>query len=122
LIGSKVQLVIDVRKNPHSMKYPFSKRKLKEILSKFDIEYQHVPELGVDSVDRRDLGTLEDYQELFRKYQVHLGDDNPFIDGIIQQGLVKRVALMCFEADPEYCYRGVIAAHIRSRGYGVIDI
>jgi hypothetical protein len=122
LIAHEVRLVIDVRRTAVSRKYPFSKVRLKDILSRFDIDYLHMPGLGIDAEDRRNLRGDDDYQKLFEVYRGGLGNTSPLIDEIIQQGVERRLALMCYERDLDHCHRGVIAEMVRSRGFEVVDI
>ena len=122
LIAYEVRLVIDVRRNAISRKYPFSKVRLKDILSRFDIDYMHVPELGVEADDRRNLRGDDDYRMLFEGYRGRLGDGNPYVDDIVRQGGERRLALLCYERDPDHCHRSIIAEMVRSRGLKVVDI
>ena len=121
LIENKVGRVVDLRRNPSSMRYSFSKKRLKENLSRFGIEYLHIPELGIASEERTDLSTLEDYRSLFKRYRKGLGRDNPLMNELITMGQQEKVAMMCFEADPDYCHRGVVSDMIRERGFEVVD-
>jgi uncharacterized protein (DUF488 family) len=122
LLEHKVHRIVDVRKNPVSRRYGMSKTKMQEILAKFEIEYSHMPELGIGSSDRRGLTTLEDYRSLFKRYRIWIGEDNQLIDEIIALGKEQKIALMCFEQDSDYCHRGVIADFIRERGCEVIEV
>lgn len=47
----KIEVVADLRKNPVSRKPGFAKSRLAAALGKID--YLHMPELGVDEVERR---------------------------------------------------------------------
>lgn len=111
LLENDVRLLVDVRKNPLSRKYGFSKRTMKETLEKLDIEYRHMPELGIVSDKRKDLKTTQDYKVLFDEYEkTVLRDNADAIDVLID--LVedkKRIALTCFEAEPCMCHRGRVA-------------
>ena len=122
LITNKVQRVIDVRRNPASMKAMFSKKRMSDILSKFQIDYSHIPELGISSEERKDLNSYEDYQRLFHRYRERIKPDNPWLNDIIEYGQTQMIALMCYEKDPDYCHRGLLTDMSRSRGFGVIEI
>jgi len=107
LIKEDIRVLCDIRKNALSMKYGFSKNQLKFILENVGIEYIHIPELGIESGKRQNLNTLEDYEELFRNYELDTLPGkleelktihNLFIEN-------KRIALMCFEADHKCCHR-----------------
>ena len=117
LIKNNVSLLCDVRKNPLSRKYGFSKKTLSETLKKLGIEYAHLPELGIVSDKRRTLKTRADYQELFAEYEAStLKDEQGALNHLV--GLLKsynRVAITCFEADHCMCHRGRVANHIAAR-------
>src|SRR4029077_9863677 len=64
LIRSGVTLLCDVRRNPLSRKYGFSKRTLSNGCERVGIRYHHFPELGIASEQRRELKTQSDYDAL----------------------------------------------------------
>ncbi|MDI9395716.1 MAG: DUF488 family protein [Euryarchaeota archaeon] len=113
LIKNDIDVLIDVRKNPFSMKFDFTKNILKNYLENSDIQYLHVPELGIEGEKRKGLLTLKDYEKLFEYYEKTTIRDNPeLLDKIAELSRSHRVALMCFEADVNMCHRGVIARNI----------
>ena len=114
LIERDIRLVIDVRKNPVSRKYGFSKRNLKQNLAKVDISYSHEPDVGVASHLRQSIQAPQDYDRLFEHYaRAILPEKKPVLDRIIKAtGIYKRVALTCFEADPRMCHRHKITEAI----------
>ena len=63
LIINDVRLLCDVRKNPLSMKYGFSKSQLKKACESIGIEYIHIPQLGIDSEKRKDLKSINYYNK-----------------------------------------------------------
>lgn len=107
LIKNNISLVVDVRKNPLSMKYGFSKTKMKEYLKNAGITYTHIPELGIDSSKRKGLETFEDYKKLFKFYkQVILPKSQDSIKKIIDLlSQYNRIALTCFESNHKSCHR-----------------
>lgn len=111
LIKNNIHVLCDVRKNPISMKYGFSKKQLEDTTKKVDITYIHIPQLGIDSEKRRGLKTKEDYKKLFEEYEREtLPKQNVFLESIINLlKNYKRVALTCFEADHEFCHRNRVA-------------
>jgi uncharacterized protein (DUF488 family) len=121
LIEHKTCTLIDVRKNAYSMKYGFSKIKLSEYLSNFQIRYEHMPELGIVSERRKNL-TPDGYQKLFLQYARELPARNEALDEIRRLAGTERVVLMCFEKDARDCHRGVIAEMFRSEGLEVADL
>src|SRR5258708_27522069 len=49
LITNDVKVLVDVRSNPISMKFGFSKNQLKYYCENLNIEYVHIPEVGIRS-------------------------------------------------------------------------
>lgn len=111
LIEKNIGLLCDVRRNPVSMKFGFSKRQLQYAVQGLGIDYVHIPELGIDSSKRRELSTPDDYQALFQEYrETTLEKNSGLLKDIMH--LVKRyhrVALTCFEADYKSCHRSCIS-------------
>jgi len=107
LLKNKVNILVDVRKNPISMKFGFSKSLLHRYCNSLGIEYIHIPEVGIASNKRQDLNTQSDYERLFADYLEttlkQTETKQKQIIGLI--GKYKRVALTCFEADPCQCHR-----------------
>lgn len=121
LIGNGVNLLCDVRKNPLSRKYGFSKGVLSSSCEKLGIRYEHLRELGIDSRERKELETQRDYDNLFARYErehlpkqtISLGK----IRGWVDEGY--RVALTCFELHPQQCHRHCVAKALE-REFGEI--
>jgi uncharacterized protein (DUF488 family) len=122
LIENKVNILVDVRKNAFSRKFGFQGNTLNNYLGKIDIEYLHVPELGIDSEFRKDLKNLDDYQELFKKYRESLNDKKSYLEMIKKVSDNKKISLMCFEKNIQYCHRSILAELYRNQGLEVIDL
>jgi uncharacterized protein (DUF488 family) len=107
LIKNNIKTLVDVRKNPLSMKYGFSKSFLSKRTNDLGIKYIHIPELGIESDKRQSLNSFEDYQNLFTQYEDTTLKRNTEsikkVYDILMQD--KRIALTCFEADKNYCHR-----------------
>lgn len=69
LIKNNVKTLVDVRRNPLSRKYGFSKKALSDTVMKLGIGYVHIPELGIASERRQELNTQADYDRLFNSYE-----------------------------------------------------
>ena len=69
LIKNNVKTLVDVRRNPLSRKFGFSKRMLSETVKKLGIGYVHIPESGIASERRQELNTQADYDRLFNSYE-----------------------------------------------------
>ena len=114
LIKNNVQLLCDVRSNPISRKFGFSKGNLSKYLSNIGIEYAHIPELGITSDKRQNLNNDEDYQKLFREYKASLPNRKKAIEQVYQLlQNKKRIALACFENEPSQCHRHIIRDFIK---------
>ena len=111
LLQAGVTLLCDVRRNAISRKYGFSKSTLSKACEGVGIRYEHLPELGIDSEERRDLKTQADYDALFAEYErKSLPQQKETLAKI--RGWVKAgewVALTCYELLPHQCHRHCVA-------------
>jgi uncharacterized protein (DUF488 family) len=114
LIRNDVKVLIDVRSNPLSMKFGFSKSQLKKCCEDVGIQYVHFPEVGIQSHQRHDLHTQSDYDRLFKTYRATTLTETIAVQEEILSLLEKnkRVALTCFEADGDQCHRKHLAEAI----------
>lgn len=115
LLKDGVTILCDVRRNPISRKYGFSKRTLESGCSRVGIRYEHLPQLGIESSMRHNLSSKEDYTKLFAQYsKEYLPEQEKelkLISSWIESG--ERVALTCYEADAAQCHRGCVASSIQ---------
>lgn len=111
LIENDIRILVDVRKNPISRKYGFSKNTLAKLLSRVGIEYTHIPELGIESSDRRSLNSQIDYDRLFNAYETSvLKKQTEALQHVLNIFCEKRrIALTCFEKDHIQCHRSRVA-------------
>lgn len=111
LYRAGVTLLCDVRRNPLSRKYGFSKSTLSKGCEGIGIRYEHLPQLGIDSEERRDLVTRADRDALFERYRRETlplqTEALTRIRGWIAGG--ESVALTCFERLPFECHRHCVA-------------
>jgi hypothetical protein len=113
LIQNDIRLLCDVRKNPLSRKFGFSKGKLEHISETIGIKYIHIPDLGIESDKRSSLDSAEDYQCLFRGYAKTLPNLMPQLERLYSLLCSNvRIALMCYEREPEMCHRHVIRDYL----------
>ena len=127
LITNDIKVLCDVRRNPISMKYGFSKNQLSGFCLSLGIKYIHLPNLGIESEKRQKLNTQKDYDSLFDEYK-HLTLSNNLMD---QQKIIdlindeSRVAITCFEANLYQCHRFHLAKSLQKfngREYKIIHI
>lgn len=116
LVRNDVKVLVDVRRNPLSMKYGFSKGSLTKFCNALGIEYVHFPEVGIQSDERQELNCQLDYDKLFDNYKENNLSKTKDIQNKILNLLIKheRIALTCFEADICQCHRTHLAQAIVS--------
>lgn len=114
LADSGATVLCDVRRNPISRKYGFSKTTLANSCERMGIRYEHLPELGIPSEERKNLNTQRDYDALFANYRKgNLLLQEHSLDKIyrwMQGG--DRVTLTCYEREPHQCHRHCVAEAI----------
>lgn len=116
-----IRLLIDVRWRPLSRKPGFSKTKLHGRARELGLWYVHLPSLGIPSDQRQDPN---DRARVLANYR-HRIRHNPPLEVDRVAALARRcpVALLCYEADPGDCHRGVLARSIAERiGGTVVDL
>lgn len=115
LLRNNVKLLVDVRRNALSMKFGFSKTRLRRYCNSLGIEYIHIPEVGIHSDKRQTLETQADYDRLFESYQettlTETTKEQERILNLLKK--YKRIALTCFEADSCQCHRTHLANAIK---------
>lgn len=114
LMQQKIRLLCDVRMNPISRKFGFSKGRLSELLPTVGIEYLHIPELGITSGKRKYLHTAVDYQHLFADYRKDLSKKKKHLFKLTElMGKYGRLALTCFEHKSSFCHRHCISDYLQ---------
>jgi uncharacterized protein (DUF488 family) len=115
LIANNITVIVDVRNNPQSMKYGFSKKSFKQYIESAGMKYIHIPELGIPSAMRKGLGESVSHKTLFKAYETKL---LPKQEIEIKQLLDltnknERIALVCFEADHHLCHRHSLVEYLQ---------
>lgn len=117
LLKSGVTILCDVRRNPISRKYGFSKNTLARGCEGVGIRYEHLPELGIASEQRQSLDTQADYDALFADYErtwlPKQGAALKKIQGWMDAG--DRVTLTCYEHQPNQCHRHCVAEALEGK-------
>ncbi len=114
---AKVDLLVDTRAVAASRRPGFSKRQLAASLDEAGIAYVHLQKLGTPA-EGRAAARSGDFDTLWRIYDKHIKttEAREALDeliGLIKSG--KRVALLCYERDPQECHRSRIAALVKKR-------
>jgi uncharacterized protein (DUF488 family) len=114
LIKNDVKVLVDVRNNALSMKFGFSKTMLKNFCASLEIDYIHIPQVGIQSEHRQELNTQADYDKLFDSYKrSNLKETKGYQEQIFKLlKEKKRIALTCFESNVCQCHRKYLAEAI----------
>lgn len=110
----KIDAIADVRDLPLSRKKGFSKSPLIGLLSKHNIEYMSCKDLGAPKELREELHLSGNYNRFFEKYRKKISNSGQSLENlhkILSEG--KKIALLCFERDPEKCHRKIIAEELK---------
>ena len=114
LLKNDVKVLVDVRNNPLSMKYGFSKSQLIKYCGYLGIQYLHFPDVGIQSEQRQELNSQNDYDKLFSVYRKNnlskTTKSQSEILNLLKQH--KRIGLTCFEANICQCHRKHLAEAI----------
>ena len=115
LISNNIMAVVDVRSNPQSMKYGFSKKSFSDYIEKAGIKYFHIPELGIPSAMRKGLGISISHKKLFRRYETKLLPKQEAAKLQLLKLIDKypRIALVCFEANYQFCHRNTLLEYLK---------
>ena len=124
LMQSDIEAVLDVRQNPVSRKYGFSKSTLQRLAANVGVKYFHFKELGIPSADRKNLRSADDYARLFARYESSM---LPRADAAVRAAdqivIGQRSALVCFERNHKYCHRSHLADRMaRDTGLSVLHL
>ncbi len=124
LVSKGIRRLIDVRMNPIARRYGFHKSTLRRLCGKLQIDYKHIPELGIHSKERQQLATKEDYETLFKGYeQTTLCSEDAAIESVVAMVREMPSALVCMEADPCFCHRLRLAKVVANRsGLEVVNL
>ncbi len=110
LLQYGITTIIDVRNNPVSRKYGYSKSALLQLCSKVGLKYYHYPELGIPPQHRAELNSPQDYDHLFKYYVKRIlpaGMESQ--KKIAAKMRIEPSALVCFEQNPLFCHRNHLA-------------
>jgi uncharacterized protein (DUF488 family) len=116
LVENGVQRLIDVRHNPIARRYGFHRSTLQRLTGRLEIDYVHVPELGIQSSLRQNLDTMHDRTVLFDQYEeTTLSANDVALRHVATLMQEKASVLVCMEAEAVCCHRSRVAATIAMR-------
>jgi uncharacterized protein (DUF488 family) len=117
LRDARVELLVDVRAVASSRRPGFAKTRLAANLQEAGIEYLHLRGLGTPS-DGRAAARAGRHGEMRDIFLAQLRTDVAQADLDVVEGIVRagrRIALLCFEADPSHCHRSMVADALAER-------
>ena len=111
LLKYRINYLCDVRYNPYSQNYGFSRTELQYALSLVNIKYIHIPKLGISSSLRQHLRTDIDYYNLLKQYESDFLPKQEESIELLEKLLIenKYIAITCFEVKVSHCHRSKIA-------------
>ncbi len=104
-----ISVIMDVRNRPSSHKRGFSKTPLRTALAKQEIEYVHLPQLGIPRELRVRYREENDFRILKRYLKIPLEQNHHLLLKILKDFHDRNVCLLCFEKEASLCHRAVIA-------------
>lgn len=108
-----IDTIVDVRELPLSRKPGFSKKSLASVLNRSGREYVHMVDLGCPKPVRdryREDGNWKRYTEGFLK---HLKTQDDAIAELSALAASANCALLCYEADSNFCHRSMVANAVK---------
>jgi uncharacterized protein (DUF488 family) len=108
-----IQTIVDVRELPLSRKRGFSKKALSSFLALSGVGYVHLPSLGCPKTVRDRYKADGDWSRYTTGFSRHLQDQATAIAGLAELVGASNCALMCYEADFNYCHRSMVANALR---------
>ena len=114
LKAAEVELVVDVRAVASSRKAGFSKTLLGNSLNAEGVDYLHLRALGTPKPGR-EAARAGRVDEMRRIFEAHLEEPEAQLALAQATDLAKRkrIALLCYEDDPNCCHRKIVADRIR---------
>jgi uncharacterized protein (DUF488 family) len=113
LLRCGIQSIIDIRSNPVSHKYGFSKPPLMKKCKDVGINYFHFPELGIPSTIRKEMSLKTD---LWHDYTTNiLKDTTESVKRVTKICKTNPSVFLCFEKEPDDCHRYLLAKEIKNK-------
>lgn len=115
--------VVDVRELPLSRKTGFSKKALANTLDLSGLGYIHLPDLGCPKPIRQRYRVDGDWKRYREGFKRHLDSQDGALADLASMAAISSCALLCFEADYNYCHRSMVADAVkRLSGIPVVHI
>ena len=122
LRSARIETLVDVRAVAMSRRPGFAKTKLAANLDGAGIAYMHLRRLGTPA-EGRAAARSGRHDEMKRIFADQLATDEAqdeleTLADLIRTG--RRIAILCFEADPRHCHRNIVAQALGERIPGLV--
>ncbi len=107
--------VVDVRDLPVSRKPGFSKQVLRHELQLSGFGYVHIGSLGCPKPIREAYKRDHDWERYTEGFMRHLSGQKAAVGQLADQAKVTTCALLCFEADYNFCHRSMVAEAVHQQ-------
>ncbi len=109
LSKNKINTIVDIRELPLSRKPGFSKKALTNHLKLSGIAYVHMNKLGCPTNVRNAYKEDGDWAHYTKGFVAHLQEQDSAISELSTLVRSSICALLCYEADYNYCHRSMVA-------------
>ncbi len=109
-----IDTIVDIRELPLSRKPGFSKKALAKNLNHSGVEYLHMAELGCPKPIRIRYRADDDWARYTKDFRLHLLAQQTAVLRLADRVCQSNHALLCFEADYNFCHRSMVAEAIRT--------
>lgn len=110
---NNIDTVVDVREIPLSRKPGFSKKSLGMTLNCSGMDYVHMPALGCPKRVRERYRRDGNWQRYTVDFMEYLATQEDAIDELSDMVRFSDCALLCYEADYNFCHRSMVADAVR---------
>lgn len=110
-----IETVVDVRELPLSRKPGFSKKILAAALNLSGLEYTHLADLGCPKPIRDRYRVDADWKRYKEGFLKYLKTQKDAIEELATLANSSNCALLCFEADFNYCHRSMVADAVKQQ-------
>lgn len=117
-----VNVVLDVRQNPISRKPGFSRTALSVGLQVAGIRYEHAAAFGCPRSIRDEYRETMSWVQYQASYLEHLSTLDDHVAALALRSYRERLALLCFEANPNFCHRSLVASAVGRHRRGKLTV
>lgn len=109
-----IKTIVDIRELPLSRKPGFSKKSLANTLNLAGFEYIHIASLGCPKPVRDSYRADANWAHYTEDFLQHLQTQKHALADLAQLTASSSCALLCYEADYNFCHRSLVAKALQS--------